>query len=467
MTLEAEQAVVAKCIENAKAYDLASEHLRPDDFTDDRMKLLYELTGKMRELGKTPDPITLSVICGKSQRWVSTGLDDPLTYIHGLIESTRSFQATKQYIDNIRSESAGRAMLNYCGELANVAYDVNLDASEKLAAMHALMPSMDVGGDEFLAYADAAKLAVRQILDRASGDINGVTSGVDSIDRMTGGFEPGTLVILAGRPSHGKSIYGMQFAHAACKTGPVLVFSLEMTSANLAMRGLSSIGMVDFGDMRKGQISDHAQASIINAQRLMMDMPIFVDDRGGISVDQLRTRARVMSRKGKPSMIVTDYLTLLHGVGENRTAQVGYVSRSLKAMAKELDCPVVCIAQLNRGVDNRSDRRPTLSDLRDSGEIEQDADIVMFSYLHEKYVPETQRKGIGELIFAKQRNGETGSVFTEWQGRYQRFVQFDGAVPSEDPEGAANDEKNAVPLKPFRGSSLKGNKRSTPDREAF
>ena len=435
MSAEAERALVSTALRSVEAFDTAAMTLKPSDFSDDRMRLLWELIGKLRDMGHAVDELTIAAKLGKSERWALTGNDDPAEFLALLASKTPPKAALAEWVEIVKAASVASLIFGYCTELADVARDTRLTAEQKITEMHARLPiGDDITGDQFVSYADAAKDAVKQIIARTTGEITGTNTGMDHLDAMTGGLEPASLVILAGRPSHGKSIYMMDFAHAASATGPVFVFSLEMSRANVAMRGLSSLGRTDFGSLRSGRIDEHMEAQIRSAHAQMKTMPIFIDDRGGISVDQLRCRARSMARQHKPSLIIADYLTLMAGVGNNRTEQVGYVSRSLKAMAKELECPVLCLAQLNRGVDSRTDKRPTLSDLRDSGEIEQDADIVMFTYLHEKYDPETPRKGIGELIIAKQRNGETGSLFTEFQGRYQRFIEFTGEVPPENAE---------------------------------
>lgn len=445
MSLEAEQAVVAACIESAAAYDLAVA-LTPADFSDPAMALLFELVAKMRKAGHEPDAITMAPRLAASARWASLSMQDPLAYIDMLVGCAGSFRHVSHYVEMIRSAAASRKMLSYCTRVAELAHDASMSAEEKYRAMAEALPALEADSvDGFVSYREAMSEAVALIKRRLEGEVSGLTSGFANIDRMTGGWEPGTLSIFAGRPSHGKSVYAMDFAHAAARTGrgPVLVFSLEMTSANVAMRGIASLGPVDYGELRGAKVDSHMELMMGAAIRAGRDLPIYIDDRGGISVDELRARARTMARREKPCLIVADYLTLLSGAGNNRTEQVGYVSRSLKAMAKELDVPVICLAQLNRGVDARTDKRPTLSDLRDSGEIEQDADIVMFTYLHEKYDESTPRKGFGEVIFAKQRNGETGSVFCQWEGRYQRFRSYDGVVP---PMKAGETEASGAPI---------------------
>jgi replicative DNA helicase len=428
MSLEAEQGIIAGMITSDAVYDSAVDQLKAVDFANERMSMLFELVTKLKDMGRATDTITLAAACASSKRWALTGMDDPLVFIDELSELSRTFHAAPDYIRMVKAASIGRMLVNYCGEVYALTQGSDLTGEEMLAQAHQLLPTIENAGGA-VAYRDAAKEAIEAIQRRMAGELLGVTTGLPSLDKLILGWEPGTLVILAGRPSHGKSIYAMDFAHAAAASGPVFIFSLEMTTANLATRGIASLGGVDFGDMRAGKIDGHMEANMAYALSQIKSLPILIDDRGGLTVDQLSARARAMARREKPSLIVVDYLQLLAGKGDNRTAQIGNVSRSLKALAKELSVPVLCLSQLSRAVDSRTDKRPLLSDLRESGEIEQDADVVLFTYLHEKYDPDTPRKNIGELVCRKQRNGETGSIFTEFQGRYSRFREFNGVVP--------------------------------------
>lgn len=415
------------------AFEQSVEHLSVLDFTDTRMRLLFELMTKLRDIGRATDVVTLAAACSKSKRWVETGLDDPVTFIGALYELSQDFHAAKDYIRIVKAASVGRQLMSYCTEVVGLIQDADLSGDEMLAQAAQLLPNVESSAG-VVTYRDAAQGALEAIQRRMKGEVLGITTGLPSLDDLIMGWEPGTLNILGGRPSHGKSLYGMDFAHAASKHGAVQVYSLEMTAANLAMRGISSLGGVDYGSMREGKLDDHMQGNMAFALTQIKKMNIYIDDRGGLTVDQLRARARALARKDQPALIVCDYLQLLTGSGNNRNEQVGYVSRSLKAMAKELNVPVLCLAQVNRAVESRPDHRPMSSDLRDSGEIEQDADIIMFTYLAEKYDDDTPRKGIGELIVRKQRNGPTGSVFTEFQGVYQRFREYKGIVPPEKSE---------------------------------
>ena len=441
MSAEIERAVLAAAIESPAAFERIAEHLSPEDFAEEGARVAFEACAALRGAGRAVDVPILAALLERSKRWPAAEFGEPYPYLERAVITSHGAGALEGYIAHMRSEAAGRAILSYARELAEIAYDRSLDGEQKEQRMQQAMPALGAGAGAgaTIEYGAAAKAAVRDALRRREGEIQGVTSGIAPIDELTGGWDPGTLIVIGGRPSMGKSLLLMDLAHAAAENaGRVLVYSLEMTAANLAARGIANLGTVDFGEFRRGRIDEHMETAIIAAQRRMAAMPITIDDRPGITVDQLRLRAKVAARRERPALIVTDYLTLLGGVGENRTAQVGYVSRSLKALAKELECPVICAAQLNRGVESRPDKRPTLSDLRDSGEIEQDADVMAAIYRHEVYNPDTPKRGIAELIFLKQRNGEVGTVYLEFDGRRQRFREHVGPVPPDSDE--ADDE---------------------------
>lgn len=433
MSLEAEQAVVASCLDSAASYDLAAGELTLEDFTDERMRLMYELVSKLRDAGRSIDEITVAAVLSKSARWAQTGMDDPLQYVSSLMSLSGSFVAVKEYIRILRAATVARQLVECCAAIYEITKEAGLSAEEMLSRAAQTIP-MPTDSDGVVTYRQAAMSALEMIERVQAGGLLGVSTGLPNLDALIMGFEPGTLNVLAGRPSHGKSLYGMDFAHSAALSGPVQVFSMEMTAANLAMRGIASLGGADFGALRSGKIDDHTKAFIAQAIEKIKQLPITIDARSGVRINQLMMRARVQARIAKPKLIVADYLQLVGGEGDNRTAQVGNVSRSLKALAKELDVPVLALAQVNRGVESRPDKRPMSSDLRDSGEIEQDADVIMFTYLDEKYNEDSPRKGIGELICTKQRNGPTGSIFTEFQGKYQRFREFTGVVPPLETE---------------------------------
>jgi replicative DNA helicase len=258
-------------------------------------------------------------------------------------------------------------------------------------------------------------------------DVTGVATGFADLDKMTAGLQPGDLVIVAGRPSMGKTAFALNIGeHVAVNLQmPVAVFSMEMGDTQLAMRLLCSVGMLDAQRLRTGRLNEDDWSKLMAATQKTQDAPLYIDETPALSALELRSRARRLARTCKGlGLIVVDYLQLMSSTrqGENRAAEVSEISRSLKALAKELNCPVIALSQLNRSLEQRADKRPMMSDLRESGAIEQDADVILFIYRDEVYNPETPDKGIAEIIIGKQRNGPTGKVRLTFMGQYTRFA---------------------------------------------
>ena len=251
-------------------------------------------------------------------------------------------------------------------------------------------------------------------------------SGFTDLDNITSGFQNGELIIVAARPSMGKTALALNFVEAALMTQakPVLVFSLEMPADALVMRMLSSVGRIDQGNIRTGRLTEDDWPKLEAAARKLKDKLLFIDDTAGLTPNEVRARTRKVAREhGNPGMIMIDYLQLMHVAGstEGRTQEVSEISRSMKALAKEYQCPVICLSQLNRGVESRPNKRPMNSDLRESGAIEQDADVILFIYRDEYYNEESPDKGVAELIIGKQRNGEIGTCRAAFVGKFTRF----------------------------------------------
>jgi replicative DNA helicase len=259
--------------------------------------------------------------------------------------------------------------------------------------------------------------------------ITGLSTGYHDLDEMTSGLQPADLVIIAGRPSMGKTTFAMNIAeHAAIKSGKsVLVFSMEMPGDSLAMRMMSSLGRIDQHRLRTGKLEDEDWPRITSAVSMLSEAPLFIDDTPALTPGEIRSRARRVAREqGGLALIVLDYIQLMQisGFKENRTAEISEISRSLKSLAKELNVPVIALSQLNRGLEQRTDKRPVMSDLRESGAIEQDADLIMFIYRDEVYNENSPDKGIAEIIIAKQRNGPIGRVRLTFLGKFTRFENF-------------------------------------------
>jgi replicative DNA helicase len=264
-------------------------------------------------------------------------------------------------------------------------------------------------------------------------DVTGIPTGFVDLDRMTSGLHPGDLAIVAGRPSMGKTAFSMNIAeHVAIEQGlPVAVFSMEMGAVQLAMRMLGSVGMLDQHRMRTGKLRAEDWPRVTHAVQRMQDAQVYIDETPGLTAVDLRARARRLARQcGKLGLIVIDYIQLMSssGRGENRATEISDISRSLKSLAKELECPVVALSQLNRSLEQRPNKRPIMSDLRESGAIEQDADLILFIYRDEVYNPDSPDKGTAEIIIAKQRNGPIGTTRLTFQGESTRFLNFTGGT---------------------------------------
>lgn len=446
--IEAEETVVACCMQDSANYDFVSQRLETGDFQDPAFRLMFEIIGGFCSEGRSADSLSVGAVLRQSARWNNLQRGDGVAFADKTLRYSCSAVVLVQHVDIVRNSSIQNRLYLHAQAVADIAQDEKLSADEKLSVVQERATGIaDEKDNGFVNYVDACNSAIVDImrLVESGGGLSGLSTGLSHLDHMTSGFQKGELIILAGRPSMGKTALALNIANAIARSKPVDIFSLEMSSNALAVRSMTSLGRVNFTDLRKGQLEQDAVDRLHGAKRQMAAMDVRIDDRGGISVDELRVRARLSARVRQPGLIVVDYLTLLRGKGENRTAEVGYVSRSLKAMAKELDCAVLALAQLNRGVDSRLDKKPNMSDLRDSGEIEQDADLIMFNYLHEKYDKETPRKGVLELIIAKQRNGETGSIFLDWQGHYQTFkTRIEEVPPMEAKKSSESETPNRM-----------------------
>ena len=286
------------------------------------------------------------------------------------------------------------------------------------------------GKKGFKSLKDILPAAVDRIdmLHQSEGNITGISTGYTEFDKLTAGLQDGDLIIIAGRPSMGKTTLALNIAENAAIGSKVAtaIFSMEMPAQQLAFRMISSLGRVDQTHLRTGNFPDEDWSRINTAVQLMSEAPIFIDDTPSLSPVEIRARARRLQREHGLGLIVIDYLQLMQVPGnkENRATEISEISRSLKALAKELECPVIALSQLNRSVEQRSDKRPVMSDLRESGAIEQDADLIVFIYREEVYDPDTQRKGVADISIAKQRNGPIGDFPLTFVGRYTKFENW-------------------------------------------
>jgi replicative DNA helicase len=354
-------------------------------------------------------------------------------YLFELANNTPSIANVSAYADIVREKSVQRQLIGVANDIADSAY--NPDGRE-VAELLDLAETRVFAIAEQTA-AEGGPEAIKSVLVRAveridalyhSGDsITGLATGLMDLDNMTSGLQPSDLVIVAGRPSMGKTTLVMNMAeHAAIKAEkPVLVFSMEMPADSLAMRMMSSLGRIDQHRIRTGKLDDEDWPRVTSAVHMLSEAPLFIDDTPGLSPSEMRARARrLMKEHGQLGLIVVDYLQLMKVPGfkaDNRTAEISEISRSLKSLAKELTVPVIALSQLNRSLEQRQDKRPIMSDLRESGAIEQDADLICFIYRDEVYNEDSPDKGTAEIIVAKQRNGPIGKVRVAFLGKFTRF----------------------------------------------
>ena len=358
-----------------------------------------------------------------------------LAYLGRLAKDTPSAANIVAYADIVRERSVLRQLISVGTDIADSGYrPEGRDTGELLenAEKHvfAIAEQKVRGATGLRAISQVLSKTVEQIdhLFETKGAVSGVATGFNDLDKKTTGFQAGDLVIVAGRPAMGKTTFAMNVAETAAISGgmPVAVFSMEMPGEQLAMRLISSLGRIDQHHIRTGELTDEDWPRITSSISMLSETKLFIDDTPAMSPSEIRARARRIKREHGLGLVVIDYLQLMQiaGGSENRATEISEISRSLKALAKELAIPVIALSQLNRGLEQRPDKRPVMSDLRESGAIEQDADIILFVYRDEVYNEDSPDKGTAEIIIGKQRNGPIGKVRLTFHGKYTRFDNF-------------------------------------------
>lgn len=432
-SVEAEQSILGGLMLDNSAWDNVADTVLEDDFYRHDHKLIFRAVTKLAAEGKPFDVVTLSEWLDSNDELNSAG---GLVYLGKLAKNTPSSANIKAYAEIVRERSILRQLVTVGGEITESAFNTEgrksseiLDIAERKVFEIAEKGSRAKQG--FVGIKELLTKAVDRIdtLFQQEDPITGVPTGWHDFDEMTSGLQAGDLVIVAGRPSMGKTTFCMNMAENAAIDNhyPVAVFSMEMPGDSLAMRMMSSIGRIDQSKVRSGKLSDDDWPKLTKAVGTLADAPIFIDDTPGLSPNELRSKARRLSREvGQLGMIVIDYLQLMQvpGSKENRTAEISEISRSLKGLAKELNVPVVALSQLNRSLEQRPNKRPVMSDLRESGAIEQDADVIIFIYRDEVYDKESPDKGSAEIIIGKQRNGPIGTCRLTFIGQYTRFENY-------------------------------------------
>ncbi|MFY0676277.1 MAG: replicative DNA helicase [Neptuniibacter sp.] len=429
-SLEAEQSVLGGLMLDNNAWDTVSEIVVEDNFYRQEHRKIFRTMIKLVNDGNPIDVVTLSEELDRTAELETAG---GLDYLVELAKNTPSASNIRAYSEIVRDRALLRQMIAAANEIADNAFhpdgrsseDVLNDAEQKIFSIAENRPNQ--GGPE------GVNVLLKKAVDRidtlfnSDGDLTGVTTGFDDLDQKTAGLQPSDLIIVAARPSMGKTTFAMNLVENALMATdkPVLVFSLEMPADQLVTRMLSSLGRIDQTRVRTGMLEEEDWPKLTTAVNMMRDKPLFIDDQAGISPNEMRTRARRIVREhGDLAMIMVDYLQLMQMKGsgiESRTQEISEISRSLKALAKELKCPVVALSQLNRSLEQRPNKRPVNSDLRESGAIEQDADVIMFIYRDEVYNEDSEHKGVAEIIIGKQRNGPIGVSRLAFIGKYTKF----------------------------------------------
>lgn len=430
-SIEAEQAVLGGLLLDGSKWDLIGDLINAGDFYRSDHRLIYQAIERLAGEGESLDVVTLAEFLQRAGDLEAAG---GTRYLGQLVEKTPGAANIRAYATIVRERSVLRQLVQVSGDIADSAFNPQgrssadiLDDAERSIFQIAETRTQEGTGPQAINPVLTKALTRIEELFESDASITGLTTGFKDLDGMTSGLQPADLVIVAGRPSMGKTTFAMNMVeNALMRTDkPVLVFSMEMPADAIVMRMLSSIGRIDQTRIRTGRLEEDDWPRLTSAVSLLKDKPLFIDDTPAISPTEMRSRARRAARdcKGQLGLIMVDYLQLMRvpGNSEGRTAEISEISRSLKALAKELNCPVLALSQLNRSLEQRPNKRPVNSDLRESGAIEQDADLIIFIYRDEVYHEDSPDKGIAEIIIGKQRNGPIGSVRLAFLGRYTKF----------------------------------------------
>ncbi|MGO1068962.1 replicative DNA helicase [Lysobacter sp. CA199] len=429
-SIEAEQAVLGGLMLAPDAYDRVADQIVEEDFYRRDHQLIYRAIRELAEKSRPFDAVTLG------EWFESQGLTEQVAggaYLIELATTTPSAANITAYAEIVRDKAVMRKLIEVGTEIVNDGFQPDgRDSGEILAKaeqqVFAIAEAGARGRTDFTPVTKALSEAFDMLQTRYAngGSVTGIPTGYTEFDEMTAGLQNTDLLILAARPAMGKTAFALNIAeHAAFRTKKaVAVFSMEMSASQLALRLISSVGRVNAQRLRSGQLEDEDWARVTGAIRQLREVKIFIDDTPGLSPEVLRAKSRRLKREHDLGLIVIDYLQLMSvpGNNENRATEISEISRSLKHLAKELNLPVIALSQLNRSLEQRADKRPVMADLRESGAIEQDADVIVFIYRDDYYNKETSPdKGLAEVIIGKQRSGPTGSLKLKFFGEYTRF----------------------------------------------
>lgn len=428
-SVEAEQSVLGGLLLSADGWTAVSDAVTANDFYRPAHRMIFRQMHKLFEDMQPVDPVTVADKLHAQGELEAVG---GLAYLAELAHNTPSASNIRAYAEVVRERAGLRKLIEAAQEIAESGFTPEGRSSSELIAeaesriMQIAEEGPKAGGPQEVNPLLKGALNRIEELFQAGGDITGLTTGFQQLDRMTSGLQESDLVIVAGRPSMGKTSFAMNLVENAvlAQDKPVLVFSMEMPAEQLIIRMLSSIGRIDQTRIRNGKLEQEDWPKLSAAMNKLKDVPLLIDDTPALTPAEVRSRARRVYREhGGLAMVMVDYLQLMQvaGSSEGRTAEISEISRSLKAVAKEFKVPMVALSQLNRALEQRPNKRPVNSDLRESGAIEQDADVIMFIYRDEVYHEESPDKGTAEIIIGKQRNGPIGTARLAFIGEYTRF----------------------------------------------
>jgi len=437
-SVEAEQSILGGLLLDNAAWDRIADVVGENDFYRYDHRVIWQHISRLIGLSRPADVITVYESLQTAGKAEEVG---GLSYLNSLAQNTPSAANIRRYAEIVRDRGVLRQLVTVADEISAAAFNPQGKETRQMLdeAESRIFKIAEAGSRGNAGFQEIQPL-LGQVVDRidelyhreGDTDVTGVPTGFVDRDKMTSGLQGGDLVIVAGRPSMGKTSFSMNIGeHVAIEQGlPVAVFSMEMGATQLAMRMLGSVGLLDQHRLRTGKLEADDWPRVTHAIQRMQEAQLYIDETPALSSMEVRARARRLARQcGKLGLIIIDYLQLMGGSsnGENRATEISEISRSLKGLAKELDCPLIALSQLNRSLEQRPNKRPVMSDLRESGAIEQDADLILFIYRDEVYNPDTPDKGTAEIIVGKQRNGPIGTVRLTFQGSSTRFLNFSAA----------------------------------------
>ncbi len=431
-SVEAEQAVLGGVFLDKEAWDKVAERVREEDFYRRDHRIIFRAISQLSNEGQPYDIVTVAEWLENHQLLDESG---GMRNLAALAENTPSASNISAYADIVRKRSILRQLISATSDINDTIFNPQGQSSEQILefaeqTVFEIAEQEDRGRKSYQnisAYTDVVMERI-QALAESKSSITGIRTGYHDLDFKTAGFQRGDLIIIAGRPAMGKTALAVNIAETAAikDKHSVAIFSMEMQAEQLTMRMMSSLANIDQHKVRTGKLDGDDWVRFTSTVGILQETKMFIDDTPALTPAELRARCRRISREHGLDLVVVDYLQLMQvaGTSENRATEISEISRSLKAMAKELNIPVIALSQLNRSLESRQDKRPVMSDLRESGAIEQDADVIIFIYRDEEYDKESSDKGMAEIIIRKQRNGPTGELKLAWRGQYTRFDNF-------------------------------------------